>query len=198
MDADNKVVKEGFFPISSPYKRGRFEILARRGPSEMNDILESLALDDEVAFKAGKGRLRFPKAGVNRENEITGITIISSGLGVAPSIQILRQILSEDTTVEQIEFLWINENRSDFVLQEEVETLELKHFEKFVTTKVLEANLFGVDLVSIPEIDEATPAFQTGQVAIVCAPDYISEYVKQLLISKSYPQESIFVISTSS
>lgn len=81
------------------------------------------------------------------DEAITSMTIIGSGLGIAPVLQIVRGILSDpDTTVNDIEFLWMNEDKLDFIFQEEIESLELKHIEKFFTTKLLENDLFGTDL----------------------------------------------------
>lgn len=203
VDGKDRILKESFFPVSDPDKRGSFDIIVRRNPSELMEekfskTLESLSIGDEVAFKGGRSRLKFPSNVRNRSSqEVREINIIGSGLGIAPSLQILRRLLSaEDTTVSQIEFIWINEHRNDFVLANEVENLELKHFEKFVTTKVLEGNLFGVDLNVIPEINNAIPAYSGDQIAIVCAPDIISEYLMKLLVTKKYPQECILVINT--
>jgi len=193
------VLKESFLPISSTKTKGHFDILTRKDvdavseEEKFTELLDNMDIGDELAYKGGDYKLKF---GGLQTDQIKGITIIGSSLGIAPALQIIRGMLSmDDITVENIEFLWLNEDRKDFVLENEIEKLELQYFEKFSTTKVLERGLFGRDLSRNSVIDECTTSYQSGRLGIVCAPDYHTAMMTQYLISqKKYPIQNIAVI----
>jgi len=51
---------------------------------------------------------------------------INSRLGIAPAVQIARGVLLDrQSTVEDMELLWVNEDEKDFVCSEDVESLEV-------------------------------------------------------------------------
>jgi NAD(P)H-flavin reductase len=53
------------------------------------------------------------------ENPIKSATIITDGLGIAPTIQLLKFALTDaSTTIEDLEVLWMNELKSDFFLSD--------------------------------------------------------------------------------
>lgn len=200
VDGTDRVLKEGFHPISSPKSVGYFDVLVRRGQDlDNNDsfssTLETLNIGDELAYKGGEFRLNFQST---VSDEIKGITLVGSGSGIAPIIQIVRGILSmNDITVENIEFVWLNEERKDFVLEKELEILELQYYEKFSVTKVLEKGLFGRDLARNGLLEESVSPHSDDRVAVVCAPDYCTSSIAQYLgTSKKYPVQSIAVIDT--
>jgi ferredoxin-NADP reductase len=186
--------------VSPPKAQGYFEIIVKRDPDTLNEnnlarLLSNMALGDELAFKGGDYRLRY---GGSIADQIKGITVISSDSGIAPTLQILRGILSmDDIAVDDVELIWINEDKKNFVLENEVEKLELQHFEKFSTTKVLEKGLFGRDIGKNSQIEGSTSPFKNGRVAIVCAPDYHTAQITQFLVTqKKYPIQTVAVIDT--
>lgn len=195
------MVKESFLPISTNRVRGYFDILSRKDvdavteDEKFTEAFEAMEIGDELGFKGGDYRLKF---GGLQADQIKGITLIGSSLGIAPALQILRGMLSmDDITVENIEFVWLNEDRKDFVLENEIEQLELQYFEKFSTTKILEKGLFGRDLTRNSMIDECTTSYQPGRLGIICAPDYHTAMITQFLVShKKYPVQNIAVIDT--
>jgi len=180
--------------VSSPKARGYFDILVRRGgsdPSTFVRSLETLALGDELAFKGGRYRLNY----LGQDDPISSMTVVTSGLGIAPSLQMLRGILTDrDSTVDDIELLWLNESKGDFVCEDEVESLELRHIEKVVVTRVVENDIYGRDLLKNAQIQEAVSPYEEGRVAVICAPDYVASTLRTLFQELGYPQENILAI----
>lgn len=180
--------------MSTNNARGYFDILVRRGGSEMSPFvrsLETLALGDELAFKGGRYRLNY----LGQDDPISSMTVVTSGLGIAPGMQMLRGILSDrDSTVEDIELLWLNEKQGDFVCEDDVEALELRHIEKLVVTRVIENDIYGRDLLKNDQIQDAVSPYEEGRVAVICAPDYIASTLRTLFQDLGYPPENILSI----
>lgn len=195
IDARDRVLKESFFPVSSSNARGYFDVLVRRGASEstaFTKTLETLALGDELAFKGGRYRLNY----LGQDDPISSMTVVASGLGVSPTLQILRGILSDrDSTVDDIELLWLNENSEDFVCESEVESLELRHIEKLVVTRVIEGDIYGRDLLKNEQVQDSVSPYEEGRVAIICTPDYIASTLRTLFQDLGYPAENILTIT---
>ena len=125
IDAKDRVFKESVFPISGPKPRGYFDILLKRakeGDDSFSKALDSIPLGDELAFKGGKYRLKY----TGGDSSISAVTLVASGLGIAPAIQIVRGILPDrESTVDDMELLWVNEDEKDFICTEDVESLEV-------------------------------------------------------------------------
>ena len=125
IDAKDRVFKDSVFPISGPKPRGYFDILLRRekeGDDSFSRALDSVPLGDELAFKGGRYRLKY----AGGDSSINAVTLVASGLGIAPAVQIARGVLLDrQSTVEDMELLWVNEDEKDFVCSEDVESLEV-------------------------------------------------------------------------
>lgn len=178
------------------------------------DILESLSLGDEIAFKGGENKLIL--RGVTET--IKSILIITTGLGISPTLQILNEILPvSDTTVENVEMIWCNAKKSDFLFDKDIEKLELRHFEKFIVTKVLDPKAISkVELPSVneadasahvdytnemfrtnPLIEESVAPYDAGRIAIVCgSKEKTQAFVEYLQFEKNYAKENIVLIDT--
>jgi len=194
VDAKDRVLKESFFPVSSHSARGYFDILLRRGEetTPFARTLETLALGDELAFKAGRYRLNY----LGPDEEITTMSLVASGLGIAPTLQILRGILPDrDSTVEDTELLWINEDKEDFVCENDVDLLELRHIEKLLVTRVVEKDLYGRDLIRNEQVRKSISPYEPGRVAVLCAPDYVVSNLQMLYADLGYPPEAVLVVS---
>ena len=125
IDSKDRVYKESVFPVSGSKPRGYFDIILKRvkdNDDSLSKALASVPLGDELAFKAGKYRLKYS----GKDNNISAVTLVASGLGIAPAIQIIRGILPDkQSTVDDLELLWINEDEKDFVCNDDVESLEV-------------------------------------------------------------------------
>lgn len=204
-DSKGRVVKEAFFPITPTNFRGGFEVLIKQGDISSNwrlsdsydsfvALLDSLEAGDEVAFKGGSHRLNY----LGKDDPIKYVTVISSGMGMAPALQILNGILTDnDSAVEDLELLWANSDKRDFVCDSDVESLESKFSEKLFVTRVHEPNLLSVD-ANFSEMDNilgALSAYEPNRIAIICGPNDLISKFRAFLLDVGYPQESILIIA---
>merc|ERR1711998_707706 len=145
VDSQNNVHKGPYFPTSSVDAQGYFDIIVRRekdssSTDKFSKALETLAIEDEIAFMTGKNKLNY----IGNDDTITHISIVASSMGIVPVIQVVRGILSDsDSSVESVDLLWINEDKGDFFCNREVEKLEYRYFERLFINRVLESDLYG-------------------------------------------------------
>ena len=197
-DSKGRILKENFFPISSSALRGHFEILVRRNTGggaydRFVRSLDSLEEGDEIAFKGGSYRLNYEGA----DNPIKFVTVVSAGVGVAPSLQILHGILSDrESTVEDMEVLWINNDNRDFVCDKDVLMLEKKYEKQLFVTRVSENKLFEQDFTQKDVILGAISPYEEGRIAVICGSDDVILKVRTFLLSVGYPSQSVLSIST--
>lgn len=152
-----------------------------------------MALENEIAFKTGKNKLNY----IGNDDTITHISIIASSMGIVPTIQIVRGVLSDpDSSVECIDLLWINEDKSDFFCNREVEKLEYRYFERLLINRVLESDLYGRDLSKVGEVMSQFSEYEPGKVAIICGPDYLVSKARNIFYEMEYPTVNIMSIQS--
>ena len=200
MDSENNVFKEPFFPVSSLDAQGYFDIIGRRdresnsSTDKFTRALDTLALQDEIAFKIGRNKLNY----IGNDDTITQISIVASSMGIVPVIQIIRGILSDpESSVEGVDLLWINEDKGDFFCNREIEKLEYRYFERLVINRVLETDLYGRDLSKVSEVMEQFSEYEPGRVAIISGPDYLISKARSLYYEMEYPTVNIMSINSS-
>jgi ferredoxin-NADP reductase len=148
---------------------------------------------DEVAFKGGSYRLNYE----GTDDPIKYVTVVCAGVGIAPSLQILNGILSDqDSTVEDMELLWMNSDSRDFVCEKDIVALEKKYEKKLFVTRVIENKLFEQDFTKKDVILGALSGYETGRIAVVCGSEDVILKVKDLLINVGYPSHSVLSIMT--
>lgn len=195
VDSKDRVFKESFYPVTSRYTRGYFDVILRRERENADSFatsLSSLPIGDELAFKGGKYRLNY----MGTEDRINAVTLVASGLGIAPALQVLRSVLPDrDSTVADVEFLWLNENKNDFICNDDVESLEYRYIEKLFVGRIIEKDLFGMNMSKNDEVLGSISPYEPGRIAVICAPDYLISKTRNLLLSIGYPSESILPLS---
>jgi hypothetical protein len=88
--------------------------------SHINTQLKSKDEPQVLALRKGENTLDYKGS-----DAIRSLSLVASGLGIIPIVQILRSVLmTEDVAVDNIDLLWINDNKDDFLLSNEVEILE--------------------------------------------------------------------------
>ena len=195
VDSQNRVFKEPFFPLSPTSARGYFDVVLRRerdsGSDKFSKALETLALGDEIALKTGKMKLNY----IGNDDEITDITVVASGMGIIPAINILRGILpGSDSTIEDIKVLWINEDKGDFFCNNELEKLEYRYFERLAVKRILENDLYAADLSKVNELKDQFSPYESGKIAIICGPDYVISKSRSMFYDMEYPTTNIMSI----
>ena len=200
MDSENNVFKEPFFPVSSLDAQGYFDIIGRRdresnsSTDKFTRALDTLAVQDEIAFKIGRNKLNY----IGNDDTITQISIVASSMGIVPVIQIIRGVLSDpESSVESVDLLWINEDKGDFFCNREIEKLEYRYFERLVINRVLETDLYGRDSSKVSEVMEQFSEYEPGRVAIISGPDYLISKARSLYYEMEYPTVNIMSINSS-
>lgn len=194
-ESENKVLKESFFPVSQSMTKGYFEILVSSDETSSSHrfarTLKDLDRGDELAFKGGNYRLRYE----GKDDPITFISFLASGLGISAALQTLRGVLPEgDSTVVDTELLWINEDMDDYVCDKDVESLEFKFIERCAVTRIVQRDLYGSDISRNKRVLEAVASYERGRIAVICAPSYLVSKAKQLYVDKGYPHDNIIAI----
>jgi ferredoxin-NADP reductase len=197
MDNQEKPLKEAFFPISPPNARGYFDIILRRvsesssSSDKFAKTLDTMALGDELAFKAGKYRLNYS----GEDSPIDGMTMIACGLGITPALQMLRGILpGKESTVEDVELVWVNEDKADFLCVKDIENMEFRYMDKLALTYVLQTDLYGKDITENERVSNAMSPYEYGRIAVVCGPDYIVTRVRDYFQDLGYPPENMLSV----
>ena len=191
-DSNGRVLKENFFPFS--FSKGTFDVL---GASASNNILEQLDIDDEIAFKKSKVQLKYivEDDGETRRGDnvspVDSVSIITSGQGVAPTLQIVNRILTDpDSAVESIDVLWINEKKEDFVLNDAMEDLEDKFTEKLFIARVVDRQFADPDSQVNDKLREAMVPYRNGRMAMVIIPETMQSKSCRMLESLGYPLDT--------
>jgi NAD(P)H-flavin reductase len=199
VDQNDNVIKEPCFPVSSSSARGYFEIITKRGGEASGDrfakALSSHDLGDEMAYKGGRYRFNY----LGNKYPIEGLSLIASGLGGCSALQIMKNILTEDsTTIDDLEMLWVNENKSDFIVDKEVEEMEFRYLEKVTISRMIQDDLYGRGLTKRNDVKNAITPFNKGRLGVICAPEYVIGKARNLFTDLGYPQDEIITIVTSS
>ena len=170
VDEKDRVYKESFFPVSDPSIKGYFDIIVKNDKDPIDNFanaINNLELGDELAFKAGKYRLNYAGA----DERIDSLALVASGSGIEPVLGVLRGILRDrDSTVEDIELLWLNEKKTDYVLNDDVQALEYRHVEKLFVSRVIQRDLYGANILKSREVADSVSPYEEGRLAIICGP----------------------------
>jgi len=198
VDSYDNVLKEPFFPVSKPTARGYFDVVTRRGGDASGDrfaeALSQMGVGDELAYKGGRYRLNY----LGNNYPIEGMSIIASGFGAAPALQIVRDVFTEDsTTIDNVEMLWVNEKKSDFVCDADLEDLEYRYVERFTMSRIIQEDLYGRGLTKRYDVKNSLSPYTKGNLGVICAPEYVISKARNLLVDLGYPLADIVTIVTS-
>lgn len=188
-DVNGTPLKRGFFPVTSGKQKGCFDVICES--SDGDDFSNALKLSktgDEFAFKSGKVRLIYPKS----DATVSSITIVASGKGIAPSLQLLYKILLDaDVNIDDVELLWINPSRIDFLLNKEVEELEYKFHQNLHVTRVVDNDLCNSEVAVNRKVYESVTPYARGRMAVLCMVDDLIPKAYDIMEVNGYQRNSI-------
>jgi NAD(P)H-flavin reductase len=189
-------VKEAFYPISSPFSKSTFEVVvpsSETAGSKMYSIMSKLSLGDEIAFKLGKNNMLHSGS----DTPIHCLTMVASGAGIIPLIQLLRRIFTGSSfNIDRCELLWINSKKEDFILNGEVEKFELDHGDKFVCARVLDSAMESNEYELNQDIQESLPAYEDGRVALLSASsEPLTTKFADALERLQYPSSDVLLLT---
>ena len=98
----------------------------------------------QLAAKPSEGRLDYK----GEYLPVSDLHCIASGLGSIPAVEIIRELLpGSASSIERANFVWVNEDESQFVLYQDVEKLWYKYSRNLDISCVLEKDCFGAGLL---------------------------------------------------
>lgn len=196
-DSYGNPIKEDFYPSTLNIGENHFGVLTRIFKRSKDDrlslLLPTLTHGDEAAYKVGSNIFDYR----GPENPIRFMTIVASGVGIVPILELLQRVLTrtDEFNVESVELLWINDSKEDFVFNHAVEHLEAEHPERFFCARVLDQDIGAEDSVLNDKVRDSLPLAETGRVAIVAAPSTIAAKFRSALDSLIYRSDNIMSIA---
>lgn len=189
-------LRESMFPCTTTLPKNQFGVVTRIFKRSKDDhlsaLLPTLAFGDEVAFKVGENVYEYS----GPEDPIRHLTVVASGLGIVPVLELLQRVLTgAEFEVSSCELLWINDSKEDFIFNTEIEKLELEYPEKFFVARVLDQDISYEDSVLNDKVQDALPLNEVARVAIIAAPDTIADKFTSALEGLQYSQENIMTIA---
>ena len=150
-----------------------------------------MEVGEELAVKPGSKRLASPTG----EEDIEALSVLTSGMGILPTLQLLREVLSDppSSSVRQVEVVWINDAKQDFILNEELAALERQHGASghLRVTRVVDREAGNEDTLLNAQLGASVAPYCAGRVAIVMAEGAVAAKANQLFSSRGYPQSAI-------
>lgn len=211
VDAKGKALKKGFFLASPPNSKGGFSIVCNKGGGRLSgdmsgvpEVLQYVEAGDELAVKEGARRLVMPPQGEERgkgegegEGEgVTALSVFTSGLGIVPTLQLLREVLGDArSSVQQVEVLWINDAKKDFVLNSEMQELERRHEYQLRVTRVVDREAGNLDTQFNEQLRGAVSPHQAGNLAVVMAEGVVAAKANQLFATLGYSTDAVAKLS---
>lgn len=206
VDAKGRPLKGAFFLASPPATEGFFEIVCTSSGALTSGTsipleLQFMDVGNELAIKAGKKRLLFPV--VAGEAEISALSVLASGMGILPTLQLLREVLAEpqSSSVQEVEVVWINDAKKDFILNEELAALEKRHGGapgaggRLHVTRVVDREAGNADTLLNDQVGSAVAPYRPGRLAVVMAEGAVASKAGQLFSSRGYPRAAIATLA---
>ncbi|XP_042866548.1 inducible nitrate reductase [NADH] 1-like isoform X2 [Penaeus japonicus] len=113
---DGKEHRRYFSPVSRPSDFGRLELVLRfESSGVMSKAFQDLKPGDQLDFQGPCGGLEY------EANQLTALTVLASGAGVTPGLQLVRCVAQEPQDKTNITLLYFAETVDDFLYKEELD-----------------------------------------------------------------------------
>jgi hypothetical protein len=90
--------------------------------------------------------------------------------------------------------LWINEKKTDFILNEQLEQLETSHPEQLFVARVIDSAFGDADAVINDKLRSAIAPYESGRLALVLASPDAASKATSFLEGLGYTEESVFTL----
>lgn len=145
----------------------------------------TVILGDDLYVRPGRQALIYE----GDYSPVTDLTLVSKGLGIVASLQILRELLrSAESSVTAANVVWVNPRSEDFVLYDHLESLFFKYPTKIDVWCVIEDDFM---IPTSKQIREAIPKFHLGTMSVICGPHDFQGQMMEFFQTKGYPKSSI-------
>lgn len=147
-----------------------------------------MEIGDQIAAKPGTNQLTY-----RGETPITDVLVVANGVGVAPTLQLVRELLpGSSSSVERASMVYVNKRQEEFINVKEVEAVWFKHSKKLDVSCVLDEDPESADLWRNEAFRASVPSqHRPGTMVVVAGTVDFKEQVAAHLISLGYPEEAI-------
>lgn len=218
-EIDGSEVKRSYTPVSSDDDKGYFELVIKiyfknvhpKFPAggKLTQHLESLKIGDTINISGPKGRLEYhgngnivifkdpTKGEIAQKKQVKKLSLIAGGTGIAPMLQIIRQVLKKSVGDKtEIALLFANQTEEDILLRSELEEVAAKHPTQFKFWYTLDRPgdnwKYGKGFVSTEMIKEHLHPANDDTMILMCGPPPMMKFVNELLDQLEWPQENRF------
>uniref|UniRef100_A0A6A7FNF7 NADH-cytochrome b5 reductase n=1 Tax=Hirondellea gigas TaxID=1518452 RepID=A0A6A7FNF7_9CRUS len=148
---DGQLVVRPYTPVSSDHTKGYMDLVVKvyfknvhpKFPDggKMTQYLEGLSIGDTIDVRGPSGLLEYVGQGKfaikpdkKSQPKIVSakkVNMISGGTGVTPMLQLVRQVLRDDSDNTQLALLFANQTEADILLRDELDHLATEHADQF-------------------------------------------------------------------
>lgn len=210
-------VKRAYTPVSSDDDKGYVEFVIKvyfknvhpKFPDggKMSQHLESLKIGDTIKIRGPSGRLEYHGKGnlhikerssdITKKRQVKRLSMIAGGTGIAPMLQVIRQILKKsDSDPTKIALLFANQSEKDILLRQELEEEANKHPDQlkiwYTIDRAEEGWKYSKGFVDKDMIKEHLYDADGDTQILLCGPPPMIKHVQGLLDELEWPQEARF------
>lgn len=214
---DGNEVKRAYTPVSSDDDKGFVEFVIKvyfknvhpRFPDggKMSQHLNSLKIGDTIKIRGPSGRLEYhgkgnlqikeTKDSPLKKRHVKRISMIAGGTGIAPMLQLIRDVLKKsDTDKTKLALLFANQSEKDILLRDELEAEVAKHPDQFkiwyTIDKAEEGWKYSSGFVNKDMINEHLYGADDETFIVMCGPPPMIKHVNSQLDEISWPMENRF------
>ncbi|TPX63126.1 hypothetical protein SpCBS45565_g06859 [Spizellomyces sp. 'palustris'] len=213
---NGKLVIRGYTPVSTDEEKGFFDLVVKiylpnRHPSfpeggVLTPWLDALPIGAEIKAKGplgsivylGQGTFTLPKH--KQPKSVQRISLIAGGTGITPCYQILRAVLSDQSTTAQNIRIWLLyacRTDRDILLLQEINELAEKWKGRVRVWYTLSGAcpngwMYGTGRVNKDMVAERCAPGGDGSLALACGPDGMVNGVMECLGEAGYAEDSRF------
>lgn len=214
---NDELVIKPYTPVSSDDDKGYFELVIKvyfknvhpKFPDggRMTQYLNSLKIGDTIQVRGPSGRLEYhgkgnfaikaDKKSEPKKKHVTRLSMIAGGTGIAPMLQVIRDILKKSNTDKtKIRLLFANQTEQDILLRNELELLAAKYPEQFKLWYTLdrpgEGWKYSSGFVNKDMIKEHLFEPNDETLILLCGPPPMIKFIYTQLDELEYPEEGRF------
>lgn len=182
---DNKknAVVNSYCCLNYP-SEGYFDIIDEIRPDTYEtNILSRLANGDEVAFRPQDAKLKLSQSQKS-------FFILTVGLGIMPTLQVLNQILTQSEA--DIYLVWTNANKNDFIFNQYVKAIEAAFPQRLTVSRLVDDSVDNEHSAAYSErLKKCVLSYELGRVGTIFAPAREVQKAKKLLRDLNYPESAV-------
>ncbi|NXO69936.1 NB5R2 reductase, partial [Phainopepla nitens] len=214
---DGNLVIRAYTPVSSDKTEGYVDLVIKvyrknvnpKFPEggKMSQYLDNLKIGDTIDFRGPNGLLVYKGSGTflikpDKKSEAERkfakhLGMIAGGTGIAPMLQLIRQIINDPKDSTKCYLLFANQTENDILLRAELEDIAKRHPEQFVLWYTLDRPpkdwKYSSGFVTADMLRDHLPPPGSETLILMCGPPPMIKFACQPNLDKlGYPKSSTF------